>query len=93
MRALVALVAFMATTVAFSAPLAVVDGPAGSSITLYEEAGPCVQGAKLAVWSSGDAKTRIQGCWVIGGGSVFVSFLDGDRSDIPVALLKKPTSL
>jgi hypothetical protein len=88
-----ALVALFASSVASAAPIAVADGSAGSSITFYDEAGPCVGSAKLAVWSSGDAKTRIPGCWVAGSGTVFVSFLDGDRSDVPVGALKKPTSL
>lgn len=88
-----ALVALLATSVASAAPLAVVTGPDGSSVTLYDDAGPCINGAKLAVWVSPDAQKRVPGCYVAGNGAVFVSFLDGDRADIPVQALKKPTSL
>jgi hypothetical protein len=49
----------------------------------------------MAVWRSADAMREIPGCWLIvaGQGMVVVSFLDGERANIPVQMLKQPTRL
>lgn len=89
-------VAFLASFVALSATagsIATATSSDGASITLMEEAGPCVGGARLAVYVSPDAKSRVPGCWKLAGGMVVVAFLDGDMAQIPVGDLKKPTSL
>ena len=90
------LAAFLVSFVAFSASaetLAVAPGRDGSSIILTDEVGPCVDGARLAVWISPDAKSRIPGCYRVFAQGVAVSFFDGDRGDIPMQALKKPTSM
>jgi hypothetical protein len=82
----------IATSAAQAAePFAVATASTGATVTLHKDAGPCVNGALLAVWSSPDARETVPGCWVIRGASVSVSWLDGDRDDIPVTELRRVT--
>ena len=53
-------------------------------LTLYTEQGPCVHTARLAVWTYEDGRT-VAGCWVASPTQVLVSFLDGDRADVPLS--------
>lgn len=76
-----------------AAPIAVATSANGASIVLTDERGPCEGDARLAVWISPDARVRVAGCYVAAKDGVLVSFLDGDRADIPVQALRKPTSL
>ena len=76
-----------------AAPILIATSQDGASITLHDEAGPCLGEAKLAVWQSADAKQRIPGCYKVGSQGVYVVFLDGDMATIPLQLLRKPTSL
>lgn len=90
------IVALLASIVAFSATaetIAVATAPDGSSIVLTDERGPCVGDARLALWISADARVKVPGCYVAFPQVVMVSFLDGDRGDIPIQALKKPTGL
>jgi len=61
----------------------------GASITLHDGRGLCVGEARAAVWASPDRTSTILGCWVAAQSSpyVLVSFLDGERADIPLARL------
>lgn len=67
-------------------------GPAsdGSQVTLHAGRGPCSGDARAAVWSA-PGRERVLGCWVLaeGGRLVLVSYLDGDRGEIPPAQLVK----
>ena len=71
----------------------VATAPDGSSVMLTDETGPCVDGARLAVWVSPDAQRKVAGCYRVFPQGVAVSFLDGDRGDIPHGALKAPTGL
>lgn len=76
-------------------PMAVASAQDGTSITLYTGPGPCLGNARLATWrpKPGSSAPAVRGCWVLTNGVVYVSYLDGDRSDIPVGLLVKTVAL
>ena len=74
------------------------DGPAvavatsgdGATVTLHAGRGRCVGMALAAYWrpGPGDDRAPVPGCWVVTeGGLVLVSFLDGERGNIPAAHL------
>lgn len=68
----------------------------GSVITLHTGRGPCVGEARLAVWTAPPGKIisePVPGCWLLTSGVVTISFLDGERADIPARLLVKASSL
>ena len=74
-------------------PFAFAESGDGSRVLLYPHAGPCVGSARLAehVTAAGE---RTPGCWIfLDTGVVLVSFLDGERGNIPVAKLKRPEAL
>jgi hypothetical protein len=71
----------------------VATSPSGESIMLTDETGPCLDGARLAWWVSPDASKRVPGCYRAFPQGVAVSFLDGDRADVPMGTLKAPTGL
>lgn len=60
----------------------------GARVLLYDKAGPCVGSARLAEHISADGE-KTPGCWVLLQSTVMVSFLDGERGDIPVAHLRR----
>lgn len=61
----------------------------GDRLELHDHAGDlCLGTAKLAVYIS-DGKTT-PGCWVDGGRSIGINWLDGDRGEIPKHLIRKP---
>jgi hypothetical protein len=77
------------------------DGPAvlsagpdatGARVVLHGGPGPCVGEAKLAVWTRPGAPP-VLGCWIVAGVGVWVSFLDGERADIPAGRLVRVESL
>lgn len=76
-------------------PFAVATSETGSSVTLHTGRGLCVGEARAAVWrpAPGSDAAPVPGCWIITGGTVLVSFLDGERGDIPVARLVKARAL
>ena len=67
------------------------EGPV--RVELHEEPGPCIAGARLAVWT--DGKTKIPGCWRANpaAGRIAIAWLDGDGSDLDVRLFKQPEQL
>jgi hypothetical protein len=67
---------------------AVAQSGDGAKVLLYAKTGLCVGQARLAehVALSG-AKTP--GCWLVTESHVLISFLDGERGNIPVGDLKK----
>ena len=71
---------------------AVAQSGDGAKVLLYAKTGPCVGQARLAehVTPGGD---KTPGCWVVTESHVLVSFLDGDRGNIPVGMLKKVADL
>jgi hypothetical protein len=71
----------------------VATAPSGESVMLTDEPGPCVRGARLALWVSADAKDKIPGCYRPTAGGVVVVFMDGDMAQIPVHQLKEPTGM
>jgi hypothetical protein len=79
------------------APFAAVTSGDGASITLHLGRGPCVGDAMAAIWRppAGDQRAPVLGCWVLAssGQTVLVSFLDGDRGDIPTRVLIKARAL
>lgn len=64
----------------------------GARVLLYTKAGPCVGQARFAEHVSPDGE-KTPGCWVMTENIVLVSFLDGERGNIPVAHLKKAEML
>jgi hypothetical protein len=64
----------------------------GARVLLYTKAGPCVGQARFAEHIAPDGE-KTPGCWVMGEGMVLVSFLDGERGNIPVAQLKRAETL
>jgi hypothetical protein len=60
----------------------------GARVLLYDQSGPCVGAARLAEHISPDG-TKTPGCWLLLQGTVLVSFLDGERGDIPVSHLRR----
>ena len=61
-------------------------------VRLYTKAGPCVGQARYAEHVAPDGE-KTPGCWVMTEGVVLVSFLDGERGNIPVAQLRRAESL
>jgi hypothetical protein len=72
--------------------IAVATSGDGARVVLHDHAGPCLGAAKLAEHIAPDGE-RIPGCWLITEGTIMVSFLDGERGNIPVAHLKKPSDI
>lgn len=87
----------MAPPKARAEPFAQVTGSDGATITLRTDKGPCVGEALLAVWQAADLARTVQGCWIIvtidGVSIVLVSFLDGERGNIPARRLVKVRAL
>lgn len=71
--------------------LAVATSSDGASITLHAESGICRGEARAAVWrpGPGSSAAAVPGCWLLVGDRVLVSFLDGERGDIPVRALAR----
>lgn len=65
-----------------------VDGPTGR-IDLMDDVGPCVDGARQAMYVPTKGKS-IGGCWVSGGPMVMIVFFDADIARIPVAAITPP---
>lgn len=59
----------------------------GATVTLYVGRGVCVGEARAAVWASPDGQHTVPGCWVLTKSHALISFLDGDRGNIPVSQL------
>ena len=68
-----------------------IEGPV--RLELHDDPGPCLAGARLAVWT--DGKARVPGCWrpVPGAGQVAVAWLDGDASVVDVRVFREPEKL
>lgn len=71
---------------------AVAQSEDGARVLLYAKAGPCVGQARLAEHVAPDGE-KTPGCWVLTASHVLVSFLDGDRGNIPVGHLKRVADL
>jgi hypothetical protein len=67
---------------------AIAQSSDGARVLLYADAGPCVGAARLAEHVSPEGE-KTPGCWVVYQDTVMVSFLDGERGNIPVAQLKR----
>lgn len=66
----------------------------GALIQLHDEVGPCVDGARVAVWTSPDRKSKVPGCHKVSdAGMVSISWLDGDASTLPAQIFKVPERL
>lgn len=63
----------------YADPVYVFTGADGSTITLHDNAGPCVGRARLAVWQAkNESITPIPGCYLVAPAGARVAFLDGD---------------
>jgi len=71
---------------------AVAQSSDGAKVLLHSVAGPCVGSARLAEHISAEGE-KTPGCWVLTPSHVLVSFLDGDRGNIPVSHLKRVADL
>lgn len=90
MRTLLAIILLLGVMPAEAGPVFVTEPDAsGATITLHDDAGPCEGDAKMAVWRSADATRSVRGCWIFAGIGVWVSFLDGERGDFRLAILRK----
>ena len=87
----VALMLSMGEDAAAAVIAVAVEGPV--RLELHDEPGPCLAGARLAVWT--DGKVRVPGCWrpVPGAGQVAVAWLDGDASVVDVRVFREPEQL
>lgn len=83
-----AAIAGLLTFNAHAALLGSVALPMGN-IDLFNDAGPCKAEALRAVYvpAVGDP---VPGCWVRGGGLVFIVFFDADIARFPVSEIKPP---
>ena len=72
--------------------IAVADSPDGARIELHDDAGICVGLAKLAEHIAKDGE-KVLGCWIAVQTTITVSFLDGERANIPMILLRRTTAL
>jgi hypothetical protein len=64
----------------------------GARVLLYARPGPCVGQARFAEHIAADGE-KTPGCWVLTTTFVLVSFLDGERGNIPVDRLKRVADL
>lgn len=71
---------------------AIAQSADGAKVLLYAKSGPCVGSARLAEHVSAEGE-KTPGCWVLAQSYVLVSFLDGDRGNIPVGHLKRVAEL
>ncbi len=78
----------LAATAADARVFAVATSGDGARIELHDNVGPCFGQARLAehIARNGD---KVPGCWLVADGAVKVSFLDGERGNIPLDHLKK----
>jgi hypothetical protein len=60
----------------------------GASIVLHEKPGPCIGRARYAEHITAQGE-RTAGCWLKTSDKVLISFLDGERGDIPLVHLKQ----
>jgi hypothetical protein len=87
-----ALAALAAAPTVYAADVAEVKA-GGATITLTDEAGPCVKTARLARFTGPSEPVPVPGCWIgwvdeSGQPFVIVSFLDGERANIPAQALR-----
>lgn len=70
--------------------IGVVNAPDGSHVQFHNEPGKvCVGGAFRAEFVDKDG-SKIGGCYIIRGGSIWVTFFDTDAAQIPINALQKP---
>ena len=77
---------------ALAATVMVATSPGGPALELHQHAGPCVNGARVAIYVPRDGE-RIPGCWILRGTTVHVVFLDGDAGTLPIAAFKPAEGL
>jgi hypothetical protein len=87
----VALMLSMGEDAAAAVIAVAIEGPV--RLELHDEPGPCLAGARLAVWT--DGKARVPGCWRVdtAAGRVSVAWLDGDASVVDVRVFREPEQL
>jgi hypothetical protein len=71
---------------------AIAQSADGAKVLLYAKSGPCVGQARFAEHVAPDGE-KTPGCWVLASSHVLVSFLDGDRGNIPVGQLRRVADL
>lgn len=74
-----AFAALVAPLAALPAPILMARAPNGETVTLHDDAGPCVGEALMVVWRSADAKRSIPGCYVVHGDAVHIVYFDADK--------------
>lgn len=84
-----AFAALVAPLAALPAPVEVAASPDGMSLTLHDDVGPCVNGAKIVIWQSADKRKAVPGCYLIVGDVVSIGFLDGDSVQLPRAIFRR----
>lgn len=89
MRAVLAIAALVAPVAALPAPIEVASAPNGMTLTLHDDIGPCVNGARVVVWQSADRSRTVPGCYLIVGDMVSIGFLDGDAAQLPRGIFRK----
>lgn len=70
----------------------VVPMQGGAELLLHDDAGPCVRGARRAEYVK-QGEPVIPGCWIVAGPVLQVAFFDGDASDVPLQVVRRPTPL
>ena len=69
--------------------------PNGAVITLTQEVGPCVNGAKVANYLAPNKKDTLNGCWKVSDSApvISIAWFDGDGSAIPAQVFKPVKTL
>jgi hypothetical protein len=80
--------ALSTTALAADEAIAVAQSADGAHVLLYTQSGPCTGQARLAQHVAPDGE-KTPGCWVMSESMVLISFLDGERGNIPLTHLRR----
>lgn len=87
MRAFLLALALAAFSTSASAEPREAEVSPGVVVLFLDEAGPCVGGAKLAIYI--DGAQRIPGCYREEGPIIGIAFLDADTMRVPKSMLRR----
>ncbi len=67
----------------------------GATVTLTQETGPCVNGAKLAYYVSADKQMKVSGCWTVppGAEGISLAWFNGYIGGMPIQVFKPKETL
>ena len=88
MKSFVLFLGMIVPATSTAAVIGYTPGTAGR-LDLHDTAEICAAPALYAEWRPA-AGEPVRGCWLVGGGSVRVVFLDGDVVTVPIGAVLKP---